>query len=332
MRRLAVWGAITLGVLAAALVIGASQQVTVLTPPGESPRPRLHVRVPAIHYALKARYQEAAGVALDTYVDWFGPIDLDDLHIDPAVAWFSPVRRFTIEDGVVEAAAEAYWNARLQSAGDAAVIEGLSAYTRARMMESAFREERVDLASVAAAAEPRNAASRRASLAFHTIERHFGWAVMQVVLAALAPSGRPVPEQMATLLTDHTGRDVSWLLPEAFDVSRTYDYAIERLESAPVEGRAGRFRTVVEVRRHGDAVFSGTAQPAGDAFESGRALRLLVTFTDDSTVDEFWDGRSESKTYVFESAAAVERAMVDPDEVLMLDANPANNVQVLGGR
>lgn len=331
MRRLAVWGAISLVVLAAALIIGASQEITVLTPAGESARPRLHVRVAAIHYALKQRYQDAAGVSLDTYLDWFGPIPVDDLHIDPAVAWFAPVRRFTIEDAVAEAVAEAYWNARLKAAGNGTAITGLSSYTRARLMESTFREERPDLSSLAAAAE-RDAASHRTALAFHTIERHFGWSVMQMVLARLAPGGSPLPEQMAELLTEHTGQDVSWLLPAAFDQSQVYDYGITQLESVPVAGQPGRFRTRLEVRRHGNGVFSGTAVPRNHGFESGRALRFVVTFADASTIEQFWDGRDASKTYVFESAAIVERAMLDPEQVLMLDVNPGNNLQVLDGQ
>jgi hypothetical protein len=329
-RRALVVLALVVVVLAAVILFASSQRFTRSTAASESGQPRLHVQVPVAHYVIAARYEDAATVALAACVDWFGPIAAGDLRIAPDVEWLAPVRRFSVEDAVAEATAEAYWSERLKHSGGDPIIAGLGSYTRARMMESSFREERVDHSTLAAAAADRDPASHRASLAFHTVERHYGWSVMQLVLASLHPGEDELLDQLETELAKHSGQDVSWLLPEAFDASQVYDYGIARLESAPMDGQPGRYRTVVELRRNGNAMFSGTAQAASNGFEAGRALRLRVAFVDESTIEEFWDGRDASKTYVFASAAMAERAVLDPDEVLVLDVNPQDNVQVIG--
>ena len=50
-----------------------------------------------------------------------------------------------------------------------------------------------------------------------------------------------------------------------------------------------------------------------------------MAFGDGTVRREHWDGREARTTFVYDSAAAVERVEVDPDRVLRLDARRINN-------
>jgi hypothetical protein len=83
------------------------------------------------------------------------------------------------------------------------------------------------------------------------------------------------------------------------------------------------------VRRFGDAIFSGTSQPPRGVFEEGRAVELLASFADGTALREHWDGRAETRVFEFVSRGPLLSVTADPDAVLLLDENWANNQQRL---
>ena len=62
---------------------------------------------------------------------------------------------------------------------------------------------------------------------------------------------------------------------------------------------------------------------------------VVVTFKNGDKVRERWDGRDRWKLFVYERTAEALSAEIDPERVLLLDVNYANNSRTLepaGGR
>ena len=74
-------------------------------------------------------------------------------------------------------------------------------------------------------------------------------------------------------------------------------------------------------------MFSGTAHPPSEGFESGRAVEIEMDFADGQKVTQRWDGRASSKTIVFDGPSPVTRASIDPRDVLALDLTRLNNTR-----
>ena len=171
----------------------------------------------------------------------------------------------------------------------------------------------------------------RTAAALFTLERYLGWATLQQVLSAFAERAQAGPVTVVNLfetLDTVSGRDLRWFQDEVFRSARTFDYGVDRLTTAPAT-RAASFDTSVVVRRYGDAVFAGTGQAPTGPYQSSGPLEVLVRFADGSEIRERWDGRAASVQYDYESRSPAVSAEIDPDRVLWLDRNPANNQRML---
>jgi hypothetical protein len=164
-----------------------------------------------------------------------------------------------------------------------------------------------------------------------TLERHLGWPVLKRIMATFFERWKfrhPGPQDFFDIVNEVSGQDMTWFFDQVHRSSNVFDYAVERLVSEPaavrgmfdrdgkrqhesgrVEG-APRFVTTVVVRRHGEAVFP---------------VDVLVRFADGEVVREQWAGRDRWKLYRYERAVPADYAQVDPDRVLLLDVNYANN-------
>jgi hypothetical protein len=89
--------------------------------------------------------------------------------------------------------------------------------------------------------------------------------------------------------------------------SQTFDYGVDLFRSEPL---GGRYHTVVAARRYGDGVFPVT---------------LRVTFANGDETRWNWDGRDRWKLFEVDRDVSAVAAEVDPDRVLLLDVNRANN-------
>lgn len=165
----------------------------------------------------------------------------------------------------------------------------------------------------------------KAFLILGTLERWVGRPVFDQIVAEFAAgaAAQPTLADFARAAADISGQDLAWLFDEAFGSSRVFDYGVGLLTSKP-EGD-GTFTTVVVARRFGEARFTGaTAAPVG-RFESGRGISLRVTFEDGRQRTDTWDGREREKTFRYRSPAAAVSAVVDPDQILLLDVHRTNN-------
>ena len=174
--------------------------------------------------------------------------------------------------------------------------------------------------------------AQRAAVALHMIERYIGWPALQQALAAFREQrhGRPLSAQeFAAVVSDQRGSDLAWLFDEAFRVSARFDYGIEALSSEPSAGDASRIRTSVTVRRYGDGLFAGTSEARAAMPGGSRSLPVEVRFADGSRVRDGWDGRDVGGDFVYESRSRAVSASIDPDVVVLLDADRANNTRTL---
>lgn len=173
--------------------------------------------------------------------------------------------------------------------------------------------------------------AQRVALALHTLERYVGWPAMQQMLASLQERKRLKaigPNDLAAIMSGQRGRDASWFFSDALRFDARFDHGITAFTSDGGGDQPG-FHTHLEVQRHGDGLFTGTSEPLTPPFKSGRSLPVEVRFEDGTSVREWWDVRDAMFTRDYEGPSRAAGASVDPEAVLLLDDDRANNSRVL---
>lgn len=169
--------------------------------------------------------------------------------------------------------------------------------------------------------------ARRAATALRTLERMIGWPAMQQVLAELrarAATGPITPEMFATVAAEQRGVSLGWFARDLVRSSDAIDYAVGNVTS---DQSGGAVLTRVRVDRHGPGVFSGTDQPRSNA--PARSVTVVVRFVDGTEVRAYVDGRDQQTEFTVDSRSAAMAVAVDPDEIVLMDADRSNNVWVL---
>lgn len=164
---------------------------------------------------------------------------------------------------------------------------------------------------------------RQAALALHTLERYVGWPALQQGLEAYRaqfPTGGGSTTALLQILNQQGARDLGWFFAEAFKPGVRFDYGIERFRTEP---DGSRHRVTLDVRRFGNGVFAGTSRPRTEA--AGQGIAVRIQFADGTSTREWWDGRDETRTIQLISATAPVLADVDPERMLLLDEQRANN-------
>jgi hypothetical protein len=146
----------------------------------------------------------------------------------------------------------------------------------------------------------------------NTLERWIGWPALQRVMSAHFAKwqfGHPRPQDFFDIANANAGRDLTPFFDQVYRSSNAFDYGLQDLRSSagPTDGQR---RTTVVVRRLGEAVFP---------------VDVVTTFADGERVVEHWDGVDRWKAYVYERPSRAISAEVDPNRILLLDANWTNN-------
>jgi hypothetical protein len=177
----------------------------------------------------------------------------------------------------------------------------------------------------------------KTALWLNTLERHLGWSTLQRIMSTFFERWKfrhPKPADFFAVVNEVSGRDMTWFFDQVYRDSIVFDYSISALRSEPVTasgffdatGRAafkadnptkGRFRTTVVARRLGEGTFP---------------VDVLVTFKNGEKVRERWDGRDRWKMFTYERGVEAVSAQVDPERVLLLDIDYANNSRTLEPR
>jgi peptidase M1-like protein len=154
----------------------------------------------------------------------------------------------------------------------------------------------------------------KTGLWLNTMERWLGWPTLQRAMAthfARWKFRHPKPQDFFSIVNDTAGRDLGWYFDQVYRSSNVFDYGVQDLKTSPENGR---YRTSVVVRRYGEAIFP---------------VDVVVTFANGDTANERWDGRDRWKLYTYDRPAAAVSAVVDPNDVLLLDVNRTNNSRTL---
>ena len=174
------------------------------------------------------------------------------------------------------------------------------------------------------------AGTQRVALALFTLERYLGWPALQQALEVLQSrwhTSDAGPAEFAAIISEQRGADMRWFFDAALRFEARFDYAIASFSSEPRAAAAGDYETRVSVRRIGDGVFAGTVEPPGP-LQTGRSLKVLTGFDDGTFMEEWWDGR-EAAEFVYTGQSRARLASVDPEAMLLLDDDRANNTRVL---
>jgi hypothetical protein len=171
----------------------------------------------------------------------------------------------------------------------------------------------------------------KGSLMLVTLERYLGWDLWREVLATYTTRfwfKQPTPQDFFEVVNEVSGQDLTWFFDEVYRGSALFDYAVDRVTSAPIRAARGygegpdavwgaggaatpaEFESVVDIRRWGEAVFP---------------VEIRITFDDGRVVEEQWDGRDLWTRFRYRTVAPVRTVEVDPRRVLVLDVNSTNN-------
>jgi hypothetical protein len=157
----------------------------------------------------------------------------------------------------------------------------------------------------------------KTALWLNTMERWLGWPTLQRIMSEHFSRWKfkhPKPADFFATASAISGSDVSWFVDQTYRSSNVFDYGVQDLKSS---GEQSQFRTNVVVRRYGEAIFP---------------VDVRVTFKNGEQIIEHWDGRDRWKLYTYTRASPALSAEVDPNRVLLLDANVTNNSKTTAPR
>ena len=298
------------------------------------------------------RVMNASSAAVQLLHDWFGPLP-GPVAITRSPRWLTPVRDQSLERAVIGDIARQYWAA--PSPASPAFTEALVAYTAARAIHHLLQERNFavplffggfvpfPLRSVQLSpplsnprprvlqfdfADPAGPDHVRGARALQSLERYLGWPTMLDALSRLRSSdpSRWNPGAFAEILSEVRGTDLRFLVTECFRAGAEFDYALDDLQTHAV--RSGQFETTVSIARRGTGRFALRDEGA----DREAAMRVVVRFADGREVRDAIDGAAPSATRVFTAPAPAVRAAVDPDVMLVLDVDRANNAIVRESR
>jgi hypothetical protein len=290
--------------------------------------------------AQQSRILHATRTATGLLTEWLGPPAAPILPgADVPVRWLVPVRDQSLERAVIASIARQFW------AGPPTPFqEALIVYTGTRAMHhvlegSNFQVVRffggvvpLPLRSVLLSppvADPRprvwqfselpaSGEAARLVRGLQTLERYVGWPAMAQTLAALRAANPVDATTFAAMLSSVRGTSIDALVTECFRADAVFDYAVENVNAVQADG--GLYESSLSLLRVGSGLFS-----LGDKHDREPSMPLLIRFADGTELRDRFDGAAPSTTLVYTAKAPVVYAAIDPELMLLLDVNRANN-------
>ena len=171
-----------------------------------------------------------------------------------------------------------------------------------------------------------------------TLEGFLGWETYREVLSTYYERWKfrhPVSEDFFMIVNEVSGMDMTWFFDQLYHSTDVLDYAVEevfsssreevrgstvRPDTAPEGGpewtaipeqidQRGRI-TQVTISRPGEVIFP---------------VEILVQFDDGRQIIERWDGVDRRHTFTYEGEGRIQKVVVDPREIVVLDINRSNN-------
>ncbi len=173
--------------------------------------------------------------------------------------------------------------------------------------------------------------AQRVALTLHTLERYLGWPAMQQALAAFQSrwqTGFVGATDLAAIVSEQRGTDMGWFFEQALRFDARFDYGIASFSSQPRPDADREFETRLSLRRFGDGLFARVVEPRGPPRAAG-SLKVVTRFADGTALEEWWDGRDASVELAYAGPSLALSASVDPDAMLLLDADRSNNTRTV---
>lgn len=293
--------------------------------------------------------------SLELLSDWYGPFPYSTLTIVDApwqsplagaaypgalatsTRWISIERDGSADRALIAAIAAEYWQPKSTST---AFEQGVARYSAARAIDTILQGRQhwsrrylggfLPIAVRSLPLSPPRSPSRgrrvsypelhgsaeamRVMVAMQTLERFIGWPALQQGLIAYRgkfPSGGGTPEALLEILNEQGGRNLSDAFADAFRAGVRYDYGVELADSA---ADGARHSVHVALRRYGAAPFP---------------VSYALHFADQTELRDRWNGRDDRLDLQYDSQSPLASVTVDPDNVLLLDEDPSNNVRSL---
>jgi hypothetical protein len=304
--------------------------------------PNAHGQSSAEPSALEQRASDATHDAVLLLTEWLGPPPAGTITAVTPARWLVPERDRSIERDAITGVARHFW---LRHAAPTPFEQALVLHTSVHAIHHLLAGrhfETVRLFGGAIAypirfvllsppiddprprlwhfdAPPVDAEVLRHVLALHTLERYVGWPTMTQALGLMrvTDAGPYDVTALGRALSTVRGTPMTRLVEECFRSGAIFDYAIDVRESTTPNGLR---ETSLTVDRRGSGVF---AVDGDDDPEP--SLPVLVRFDDGTDIREWVNGAAPSTTLVYTSKTAVVYAAVDPEAMLVLDVNRANN-------
>jgi hypothetical protein len=184
---------------------------------------------------------------------------------------------------------------------------------RAQVTHVADVEMPADAPWRAASAAP-GAPAHHIAVVLQTLERHLGWPAFQQVLQQFMDRFRgrtATPADFAAVATEVIGIDLSRFFEPGILAGDSFDYALVEVRNEVTDGG---FTSRVTVRR------TGAEPPVND-------VPVLVRFDDGAEVTELLAARDVEQTFVYRARARAVLASIDPNALLLIDADRENNTR-----
>ncbi|HEV3036914.1 MAG TPA: M1 family metallopeptidase [Candidatus Angelobacter sp.] len=127
----------------------------------------------------------------------------------------------------------------------------------------------------------------------------------------------PHREDFLRTVEEVSGKNLRWYFDQAVYGTQALDYEVTRINSERLDeetGKSGLYRDQVVVSRKGDFIFPATVE---------------IKFSNGEIRREHWDGRERWVRFMYDKAARIESAEIDPDHQVYLDSNFFNNSQTV---
>lgn len=180
----------------------------------------------------------------------------------------------------------------------------------------------------------------KTALALSTMERMVGRAAMDRVLKTYATEFRfrhPTTSDFLGVARRVTGHDWSPFFDRALLAAGTVDYAVARADTRPAAPPAGWIETAGRATEVAPPAPSGNAGPYETNVLVERRgseavpVEIRLEFAGKKSYATTWNGEARWLRLHVDAGPRLLRALVDPDEKLLLDANRNNNGWVVKG-
>lgn len=168
------------------------------------------------------------------------------------------------------------------------------------------------------------------------LERYLGEETMFRVMRTYHHRFRfahPTTQDFIDVVNEVSGQSMNWFFENTWFSSDLFDYAIDAIQNVKLPDRKGVFDNKLNSK---DSTLSNALVPRYESSivvkrlgEAIAPVDVLIVFEDGSEQREQWDGAYRWKKFTYETDSKIVKAIVDPDEKLVLDINYNNNSKVV---